>query len=403
METFTFLFTDIEGSTALLVRLGESLYAQVLAGHHSLIRSRLAAHDGREVDTQGDAFFAVFSSPRACVAAVLEMQQAFAARTWPAEEQVRVRMGVHTGEASKTATGLVGLDVHRAARVAAVGYGGQVLLSETAAALVRDSLPPGASLQDLGAHRLKDLGRPERIFQLQGDGLQAGFPPLRSLGNPALQNNLPVELATFIGRERELSQVRALLQSSRLVTLTGAGGCGKTRLSLQVAAELLDGSGDGVWLVELAAVTDEDAVPWAISAPLGIARQPGRPALEVLCDALAPQDMLIVLDNCEHRIGGGAKTADAIVRRCPRPARCWSRSASWRGGHASRSVAPAGPPGPRRAGGPHANWRSGSWSWLGAPTARSRPSCSSRPRPPACTYPASSASSAPLTATRSPG
>ena len=318
METFTFLFTDIEGSTALLVRLGESLYAQVLAGHHSLIRSRLAAHDGREVDTLGDAFFAVFSSPRACVAAVLEMQQAFAARTWPAEEQVRVRMGVHTGEASKTATGLVGLDVHRAARVAAVGYGGQVLLSETAAALVRDSLPPGASLQDLGAHRLKDLGRPERIFQLQGDGLQAGFPPLRSLGNPALQNNLPAELATFIGRERELSQVRALLQSSRLVTLTGAGGCGKTRLSLQVAAELLDGSGDGVWLVELAAVTDEDAVPSAISAPLGIARQPGRPALEVLLDALAPQAALIVLDNCEHLIGGCAKTADAIVRRCPR-------------------------------------------------------------------------------------
>jgi class 3 adenylate cyclase len=136
VETFTFLFTDIEGSTALVRRLGEGLYAQVLADHHSLIRSGLATHHGREVDTQGDAFFAVFSSPRACVTAVVELQQALAAHSWPGGEQVRVRMGIHTGEAAKTATGLVGLDVHRAARVAAAGYGGQVLLSETAAALV---------------------------------------------------------------------------------------------------------------------------------------------------------------------------------------------------------------------------------------------------------------------------
>jgi class 3 adenylate cyclase len=227
VETFTFLFTDIEGSTALLRRLGEGLYGQLLASHHSLIRSGLAAHDGREVDTQGDAFFAMFSSPRACVAAVMETQRALAAHAWPAGEHVRVRMGVHTGEASQTATGLVGLDVHRAARVAAVGYGGQVLLSETAAALVRDSLPPGVALTDLGVHRLKDLGRPERIFQLQAAGLQAGFPPLRSLGNPALQNNLPAQLATFIGRDRELSEVRALVASSRLVTLTGPGGAAR--------------------------------------------------------------------------------------------------------------------------------------------------------------------------------
>jgi class 3 adenylate cyclase len=154
VETFTFLFTDIEGSTALVRRLGEDLYAQLLADHNSLIRSGLAAHDGQEVDAQGDAFFAVFSSPRACVAAVMEIQRALAAHAWPAGEHVRVRMGVHTGEAAKTATGLVGLDVHRAARVTAAGYGGQALLSETAAALVRDSLPPGVALTDLGVHRL---------------------------------------------------------------------------------------------------------------------------------------------------------------------------------------------------------------------------------------------------------
>jgi predicted ATPase/class 3 adenylate cyclase len=319
VETFTFLFTDIEGSTVLLRRLREGLYAQVLADDRSLIRSGLAAHGGREVDHQGDGLFAVFSSPSACLAAVIDMQRALEAHAWPAGEHVRVRMGIHTGEASTTATGLVGLDVHRAARVAAVGYGGQVLLSETAATLVRDALPAQAALKDLGVHRLKDLGRPEHIFQLQTPGLQADFPPLRSLGNLALSNNLPAQLSTFIGRARELSEVRALVESSRMVTLTGAGGCGKTRLSLQVAAEMLDGVGDGVWLVELAAVADPDAVPLVISGALGIAPQAGpAAALEALLDALVPQDILIVLDNCEHLIDACAKTADALVRRCPR-------------------------------------------------------------------------------------
>src|SRR5580658_134519 len=318
VETLTFLFTDIEGSTALLRRLGEDDYAQVLAGHHTLIRSALAAHDGREVDTQGDAFFAVFSSPRACVAAVLAMQHAVETHAWPAGERVRVRMGVHCGEAARTAAGLVGLEVHRAARVAAVGHGGQVLVSEAAAVLVRDWLPPGAALTDLGSHRLKDLGRPERIFQLHGAGLQAEFPPLRSLDNLALPNNLPAQLSVFIGRDREVAEVRALVESSRLVTLTGAGGAGKTRLGLQVAAELLGGSGDGVWLAELAAVTDQDAVAPAISQALRLAVNPGRPVLEALLDALVLQDVLIVLDNCEHLIGGCAKTAEAIMRRCPK-------------------------------------------------------------------------------------
>jgi predicted ATPase/class 3 adenylate cyclase/DNA-binding XRE family transcriptional regulator len=316
--TVTFLFTDIEGSTALLRRVGEGVYAQLLAAHYALIRSVLAAHDGRELNTLGDGFFAAFASPRACVAAAVQMQQVLEGHAWPAGVRVRVRMGVHTGEASDTAAGPVGLDVHRAARVAAVAHGGQVLVSETAAALVQNALPPGAALIDLGMHQLKDLGCPEQIFQLDVAGLPAEFPPLRSLGNPALPNNLPAQLATFIGRERELADVRGLVGSSRLVTLTGAGGAGKTRLALQAAAELLDGSGDGVWLVELAAVTGEDAVAPAICQALGVAPQPGRPVLETLLDALALQDVLIVLDNCEHLIGACAKTADAIVRRCPR-------------------------------------------------------------------------------------
>jgi predicted ATPase/class 3 adenylate cyclase len=317
VETFTFLFTDIEGSTALLRRLGESSYAEVLAGHHALIRSALAAYDGTEIDTQGDAFFAVFSSPRACVLAAAQIQRAMAAHTWPGGEHVRVRVGIHTGEATRTPDGLVGLDVHRAARLAAVASGGQVVLSETTAALVRDSLPPDLTLSDLGVHRLKDLGRPERIFQLNVPSLPAGFPPLRSLGNPALRNNLPAQLASFVGRARELADVRALAGSSRLVTLTGPGGAGKTRLALQVAAELLDGSGDGVWLVELAALADREAVPVAICGALGIPGSAGRPVLDGLLDALAFQDVLLVLDNCEHLIDACAKTADAILRRCP--------------------------------------------------------------------------------------
>ena len=222
--TVTFLFTDIEGSTALLRRVGEGVYAQLLADHHALIRSVLAAHGGRELNTLGDGFFAAFWSPRACVAAVVRMQQALEGHAWPGGERVRVRMGVHTGEASDTAVGPVGLDVHRAARIAAAGYGGQVLVSEAAATLVRYRLPPGAALRDLGAHRLKDLGCPERIFQLCAAGLLSEFPPLRSLGNPALQNNLPVQLSAFIGREREVSEVRALVDSCRLVTLAGPAG-----------------------------------------------------------------------------------------------------------------------------------------------------------------------------------
>jgi predicted ATPase/class 3 adenylate cyclase len=317
VEIFTFLFTDIEGSTVLLRRLGESSYAEVLAGHHALIRSALSAHDGAEVDTQGDAFFAVFSSPRACVQAAARIQRAMAAHTWPGGEHVRVRIGIHTGEATRTPDGLVGLDVHRAARLAAVAAGGQVVLSETTAALVRDSLPPDLTLSDLGVHRLKDLGRPERIFQLNLAGTTAEFPPLRSLGNPALRNNLPAQLASFVGRERELAEVRALTGSSRLVTLTGPGGAGKTRLGLQAAAELLDGSADGVWLVELAALSDGEAVPQAIASALGIPGAPARSVLDGLLDALVFQHVLIVLDNCEHLIDACAKMADAILRRCP--------------------------------------------------------------------------------------
>ena len=244
VETFTFLFTDIEGSTALLGRVGQDVYARVLAGHHAIIRPGLAAHDGREVDTQGDAFFAVFSSPRACVAAVLEMQRALQARAWPAGEQVRVRMGVHTGEASRAATGLVGLDVHRAARVAAAGYGGQVLVSQASAALVREVLLTGAGLRDLGVHRLKDLEDPVRIFQLEVADLPGEFPPLKTVpgGVAAATRTLPRDLVSFTGRQRELAElIEAAAGAGGVVgvhAIGGMAGVGKTALVVHAAHRL---------------------------------------------------------------------------------------------------------------------------------------------------------------------
>jgi predicted ATPase len=300
----------------MVTRLREA-YTDVLADHHRIIPASLASHDGKEIDTAGDGFFAVFTSASGCVCAVLEMQRALSSNKWPAGEETKVRMGVHTGEASEAAEGLVGLDVHRAARIAAVGHGGQVLLSATTAAILRDSLPEGTRLVDLGPHRLKDLGHPEQIFQLEADGLASKFPPLRSLANPELPNNLPGLLSAFIGRESELALVRDLVASSRLVTLTGAGGSGKTRLALQVAAELLDGTGQGVWFVELAPVKDPDDVPASVAASLDIRGQPEQSLLESLIDALSDQNVLIVLDNCEQVIDACAKFADQIGRSCP--------------------------------------------------------------------------------------
>jgi class 3 adenylate cyclase len=246
VETFTFLFTDIEGSTTLLSRVGESVYASVLADHHSIIRSSLAAHGGREVDTQGDAFFAVFSSPDACVAAVIHMQHALQANRWPVAEPVRVRMGVHTGQASTTVTGLVGLDVHRAARVAAAGHGGQVLVSGAVAALVGEVLPAGSALADLGVHRLKDFDSPERIFQLNVVGLPTEFPPLKTVpgGPAAATRTLPRDLASFTGREPELRDlVAAAADTGRAVgihAIGGMAGVGKTALAIHAAHQLAD-------------------------------------------------------------------------------------------------------------------------------------------------------------------
>ena len=289
----------------------------MLADHHRLIRVGLVAYGGEEVITQGDEFSAVFASPRACAGAAVQMQRALVSHAWPAGERVRARMGIHSGEASQTAAGLAGPAVHRAARIAAVAHGGQVVVSAAAAGLLADCLPAAVGLKDLGLHRLKDVGRPEQVFQLQAEGLRAAFPPLRSLDNPRLLTNLPAQVSSFIGREAELAEVRRLVGGSRLVTLTGAGGAGKTRLGLQVAAGLADGAGDGVWFADLAPLGDPDLVAVTVADVLGVRQEPGRPVLDTLVEAVAGRSLLVLLDNCEHVIGACAKLADALLRGCP--------------------------------------------------------------------------------------
>lgn len=229
--TVTFLFSDIEGSTRLLQRLG-SRYTAVLAEHRRLLRKAFAAHMGYEVGTDGDSFFVAFPNAPQAVAAAAEATHALAEHAWPEGEQVRVRVGLHTGTPEVVGQNYVGLDVHRAARIAAAGHGGQILLSQTTADLARDALPAGAALRDLGEHSLKDLSRPERISQLVLPGRPDVFPPLKTLDYQP--HNLPIMPTPLLGRERDLSAVCGLLLApeGRLVTLLGPGGTGKTRLAL---------------------------------------------------------------------------------------------------------------------------------------------------------------------------
>jgi len=270
--TVTFLFSDIEGSTKLLHELGDG-YADVLAEHRRSLRKAFGAHDGVEVDTQGDAFFVAFARATDAAAAAAESQHALA------DGPVRVRMGIHTGEPIRTDEGYAGMDVHRAARIAAVGHGGQVLVSQTS----RDLLDGHLELRDLGAHRLKDLTKAQRIYQL-GDG---DFPPLKSLQ----RTNLPVTATALVGREQELTELCGLLgNGTRLVTLVGAGGSGKTRLALQVAAELSDAFDDGVFFVPLAPVQYVELVGATIEQAVGVRE----------LSELREAEALIVLDNMEH-------------------------------------------------------------------------------------------------------
>jgi predicted ATPase len=282
--TVTFLFTDVEGSTRLLHELGDA-YADVLAEHRRVLRDAVARHGGVEVDTQGDAFFVAFARASDALAAA---RDATAALDGP----VRVRIGVHTGEPLVTEEGYVGIDVHRAARIAAAGHGGQILVSQSTRDLVGSD-----GLRDLGEHRLKDLTAPERIYQLGDDD----FPPLKAL----YETNLPVQPTPLVGRERELAEILDLLRSSRLLTLTGAGGSGKTRLAIQAAAEATDDFPDGAWFVSLASLRDAELVGPTIAAAVDGGGN--------LLDFLRPKKLLLLLDNLEQLLPDAANQVDALL------------------------------------------------------------------------------------------
>ena len=295
--TVTFLFTDIESSTKLVQRLGDG-YSDVLDAHCRIVRDAITSAGGTELGTGGDSFFAVFPTASAAVSATANAQAALARYAWPRGAEVRVRMGLHTGEGARGGDNYIGLDVHRAARIAAAGHGGQVLLSDATRSLVEHDLPGGVALRDLGAHRLKDLARPEHLYQLALPDLPAEFPELRSLD--ARPNNLPLQLTSFVGREPEIAAVGELLDQLRLVTLTGPGGTGKTRLALQVAAERLGRHGDGAFVVELAPISDPGLVASAIAAVLAIREAPDQALAQTLSESLRHKDLLLVLDNFEQ-------------------------------------------------------------------------------------------------------
>jgi predicted ATPase/class 3 adenylate cyclase len=316
--TLTFFFTDIEGSTKLVRDLGAGRFGDVLDLHGRILRGAVRDNGGIEVRTEGDSFFCVFVKPSDAVAAAAQAQRALAGTPFPHDAVVRVRMGMHTGEGTlgshESGTDYVGFEVHRAARIASSGHGGQVLLSETTRTLVQDALPAGATLRDLGEHRFKDLTRSERVFQLVIEGVPAVFPRLKSLDRTP--NNLPTILTSFVGREQEVAEGRRLLGTTRLLTLTGPGGTGKTRLSLQIAAASADDFPDGVTFVPLASIVDRGLVLPSIAHELGLALAGPASPLAALAEHLAAKRVLLVLDNFEQILAAAADVGE-LLRAAP--------------------------------------------------------------------------------------
>ena len=312
--TVTFLFTDIEGSTRLWEDEPERMRA-VLARHDAISRAAVESHRGVVVKMTGDGVHAAFDDALDALTATIDLQQALADPSATNGVPLRVRCGLHAGVVECRDSDYFGSPVNRAARIMSAAHGGQVLLSQAVVDSVREILPAAVSLRDLGRVRLKDLSTPERVYQVVHPQLRQEFPALRSL--EATPNNLPQQLTSFIGREKELTELQRLLARTRLLTLTGSGGCGKTRLCLQVAAESLERFPDGAWLVELAPLSDPGLVPQTVATVLNLKEEPGKPIRRTLTDYLKDKRLLLLLDNCEHLLDGCAQLADTLMRQCP--------------------------------------------------------------------------------------
>jgi predicted ATPase/class 3 adenylate cyclase len=311
--TVTLVFTDIEGSTGLLQTLGDR-YPEVLADHHALLREAFARHGAFERGSAGDGLYFVFPSARAAVQAAVDGQLAVAGHAWPNGVTLRDRMGLHTGEPENAAEGYVGLDVHRAARICAAGHGGQILISQTTRDLIADEPSSAISVVDLGIHRLRSLDAPMRLYQVSGPGMARDFPAPRTADAP--RNNLQLEVTSFIGRDAEIEQATEILDRSSLLTLTGPGGVGKTRVGLRLARMLLARFDDGVWLVECGCMTDPDLLLPAVVSIIGLTEPTGRALLPTIVDHLKGKRLLLVLDDCDRVLGECAELAEALVRAC---------------------------------------------------------------------------------------
>lgn len=315
----SFLFTDIEGSAKLAQDYPGAMPA-LLEKHNAILGSTIRKHNGVIFQIIGDAICAAFHTTIDALNAALVVQEELYKTEWtPAP--IRVRMGIHTGIAQVKATGnvLKGYDGYltltRTQRIMSAAHGGQVLLSNPVSELLNSLLPEGVTLRDLGEHRLKGLENPERIWQVVKSDLPQDFPPIKSI--KFIQSNLPVRMTSFLGREREITDVKAMLTATRLLTLTGVGGTGKTRLALEVADELLDSYENGIWFVELAPLVDPELIPTTVSMTFGILEQTSRPAIETLLEFLHQKHLLLILDNCEHLIDASAQFADRVLRTCP--------------------------------------------------------------------------------------
>ncbi len=309
--TVTFLFTDIEGSTQL-AQAHPATWEAMRARHHAILNDAIAASDGYIFQSIGDAFCAAFHTAQDGLHAALAAQRALQREPWD-ETPIKVRIGLHTGAAEFRDGDYHGyLTLVRVQRTMSVAHGGQVLLSDASAALLRGQLADDLKLREMGEHRLRDIITPERLWQIVAPDLLQDFPPLSSLN--IIPNNLPIQVTSFIGREREIAEVKRLLGTTRLLTLTGSGGTGKTRLSLQVAADIVGTFKDGVWFIELAPLTDPALVPITVASVLGVREEQGRPLMATLLDWLRPKHLLFIVDNCEHLIEACAQFADAVLR-----------------------------------------------------------------------------------------